>query len=150
MMVSSNTLSVAVGLMKEQTLNCEFAIDHKSAHLTVEWLLQRKAHRSKLYSYSSQTGKSEGSGVSVKAIGKGDASFNIPLTRETSEGTYVCSVQVPPLLGSHDIALHIMGEDLKKKTWFKITYWTIKMILSFGKFNKDSVTSHKVSMQRVY
>ncbi|XP_076129150.1 tapasin-related protein-like isoform X2 [Alosa pseudoharengus] len=108
MMVLSHTPSVEVGLMKEQTLNCEFAVDHKSAHLTVEWHLQRKGHRSKLFSYSSHTGQSEGSGVSVKAIAKGDASLKIPLTRETSEGTYVCSVHVPPISSSHSMALQLM------------------------------------------
>ncbi|KAG5277228.1 hypothetical protein AALO_G00115160 [Alosa alosa] len=108
MLMFSNTPTVVVGLMKEQTLNCEFAVDHKSAHLTVEWHLQRKGHRSKLFSYSSHTGQSEGSGVSVKAIAKGDASLKIPLTRETSEGTYVCSVHVPPISGSHSMALQLM------------------------------------------
>ncbi|XP_076129146.1 tapasin-related protein-like isoform X1 [Alosa pseudoharengus] len=109
MLMFSNTPSVVVGLMKEQTLNCEFAVDHKSAHLTVEWHLQRKGHRSKLFSYSSHTGQSEGSGVSVKAIAEGDASLKIPLTRETSEGTYVCSVHVPPIAGSHSMALQLMA-----------------------------------------
>ncbi|XP_062406630.1 tapasin-related protein-like [Sardina pilchardus] len=108
MMVLTNTPSLEVGLMKEQSLNCEFAVDHKSAHLTVEWHLQRKGQRSKLFSYSSRTGQTEGSGVSVKAIARGDASLKIPLTRETSEGTYVCSVHVLPLSGGHDITLNIM------------------------------------------
>lgn len=112
MLMFSSTPSVAVALRKEQTLNCEFAIDHKAAHLTVEWNLLRHGHHSKLFSYSSRTGKSEGTGVSVKAIAKGDASLKIPLTRDTSEGMYICSVQVPPLSVSHSIALHVMGEIL--------------------------------------
>ncbi|KAG5277226.1 hypothetical protein AALO_G00115140 [Alosa alosa] len=86
MLMFSNTPTVVVGLMKEQTLNCEFAVDHKAAHLTVEWHLQRKGHRSKLFSYSSHTGQ-----------------------RETSEGTYVCSVHVPPIAGSHSMALQLMA-----------------------------------------
>ncbi|XP_062406827.1 tapasin-related protein-like [Sardina pilchardus] len=109
MMVLTHTPSLEVGLMKEQSLNCEFAVDHKSAHLTVEWHLQRKGQHSKLFSYSSRTGQTEGSGVSVKAIARGDASLKIPLTRETSEGTYVCSVHVPPLSGGHSMDLHIMA-----------------------------------------
>ncbi|XP_041952243.1 tapasin-related protein-like [Alosa sapidissima] len=107
MLMFTNTPTVVVGLMKEQTLNCEFAVDHKAAHLTVEWHLQRKGNRSKLFSYSSHTGQSEGSGVSVKAIAKGDASLKIPFTNITSEGTYVCSVHVPPISGSHYIQLNI-------------------------------------------
>ncbi|KAL2096456.1 hypothetical protein ACEWY4_008604 [Coilia grayii] len=108
MLVLSNTPTVEVGLVKEQTLSCEFAVDHKSAQLTVEWRLQRRGERSKLFSYSSHTGQVEGSGVSAKAIGRGDASLKIPLTKHASEGTYTCSIYVPPLYGSHDIALHIM------------------------------------------
>lgn len=109
MIVLSNTPTVDVGLTKEQTLNCEFAVDHKSAQLTVEWRLQRKGERTKLFSYSSRTGQSEGSGVSVKAINsRGDASLKIPLIKHTSEGTYTCSVYVPPLYGSLDIPLQIM------------------------------------------
>lgn len=108
MVVLTNTPTVDVGLMKEQTLNCEFAVDHKSAHLTVEWRLQRRGDRTKLFSYSSRTGKSEGSGVSMKALSRGDASLKVPLTKQVSEGTYICSVYVPPLYGSHDINLQIM------------------------------------------
>ncbi|XP_062406816.1 tapasin-related protein-like isoform X2 [Sardina pilchardus] len=104
----SNTPSVVVALMEEQTLNCEFAVDHKAAHLTVEWYLQRNGYpTTKLFSYASHTGQSEGSGVSVKAIAKGDASLKIPLTRETSEGTYVCSLHIPPLSGSCNIPVEI-------------------------------------------
>ncbi|XP_062408064.1 tapasin-related protein [Sardina pilchardus] len=108
MVVLTNTPSVDVGLMKEQTLNCEYAVDHKSAHLTVEWRLQRRGDRTKIFSYSSRTSKSEGSGVSMKALSRGDASLKVPLTKHASEGTYICSVYVPPLYGSHDINLHIM------------------------------------------
>lgn len=121
MIVLSNTPTVDVGLTKEQTLNCEFAVDHKSAQLTVEWRLQRKGERTKLFSYSSRTGQSEGSGVSVKAINsRGDASLKIALIKHTSEGTYTCSVYVPPLYGSLDIPLQIMGESLKQRRDCKI------------------------------
>ncbi|XP_031429312.2 tapasin-related protein-like isoform X2 [Clupea harengus] len=100
MMVLSNTPSVEIGLLKEQTLNCEFALDHKSPGLTVEWHLQRIGDRSKLFTYDS--------GVSMKAITRGDASLKINSTKLTSEGTYMCVVHVPPLYGSQEIALHIM------------------------------------------
>lgn len=112
----SNTPTVDVGLTKEQTLNCEFAVDHKSAQLTVEWRLQRRGERTKLFSYSRRTGQSEGSGASVKAIdNRGDASLKIPLTKHASEGLYTCSVYVPPLYGSVDIPLQIVGESPKQR-----------------------------------
>ncbi|XP_063061222.1 tapasin-related protein-like [Engraulis encrasicolus] len=100
MIISSSTPTVNVGLVKEQMLNCEFAVDHKSPHITVEWRLQRTGEpTTKLLSYSGHTNK---------VIGSGDASFKIPLTKRASEGTYICSVYVPPLYGSLGIALQIM------------------------------------------
>uniref|UniRef100_A0A671KVQ9 Tapasin-related protein-like n=1 Tax=Sinocyclocheilus anshuiensis TaxID=1608454 RepID=A0A671KVQ9_9TELE len=105
MVVLTRTPSVEVGFLKEPNLHCQFAVDHKLPNATVEWRLQRHGERSKLFSYSSRTGKIEGSGVAVKAIAAGNASFKLPPTRKHSEGTYICSVMVPPLYGSHDIPL---------------------------------------------
>ncbi|XP_072548126.1 tapasin-related protein [Salminus brasiliensis] len=107
MVVLTRTPKVVVGFMKDQTLHCQFAVDHKQANVTVEWRLQRRGERTKLFSYTSRTGKTEGSGVSVKAIGAGNASLKLPPTSHTSEGTYICSVLIPPLYGSHDIPLSI-------------------------------------------
>ncbi|XP_007246004.2 tapasin-related protein [Astyanax mexicanus] len=107
MVILTRTPKVVVGLMKDPTLSCQFAVDHKQANMTVEWRLQRRGERTKLFSYFTRTGKSEGSGVSVKAIGVGDASLKLSHTTYASEGTYVCSVLVPPLYGSHDIQLNI-------------------------------------------
>uniref|UniRef100_A0A4W5N893 Ig-like domain-containing protein n=1 Tax=Hucho hucho TaxID=62062 RepID=A0A4W5N893_9TELE len=109
MVLMTRSPSVRVGLQKETTLHCQFAVDHKVPHLTVEWHLQRHGERrTKLFSYSSSSGQTEGSGVAVKGIAGGDASLTVPLTKVSSEGTYVCSVRVPPLDGSVDIALHII------------------------------------------
>lgn len=111
MVLMTRSPSVQVGLQKEPILHCQFAVDHKVPHLTVEWHLQRHgARRTKLFSYSSSSGQTEGSGVAVKGIAGGDASLTVPITKVSSEGTYVCSVRVPPLNGSVDIALHIIGE----------------------------------------
>ncbi|KAL1260784.1 hypothetical protein QQF64_008611 [Cirrhinus molitorella] len=105
MVVLTRTPSVEVGFLKEPNLHCQFSVDHKLPNATVEWRLQKHGERNKLFSYSSRTGKSEGSGVAIKAIGAGNASFKLPPTRKNSEGTYICSVMVPPLYGSHDIPL---------------------------------------------
>ncbi|XP_073674108.1 tapasin-related protein-like [Garra rufa] len=105
MVVLTRTPSVEVGFLKEPILHCQYAVDHKLPNATVEWRLQKHGERSKLFSYSSRTGKSEGSGVATKTIAAGNASFKLPLTRKHSEGTYICSVMVPPLYGSHDIPL---------------------------------------------
>ncbi|XP_051535942.1 tapasin-related protein-like [Myxocyprinus asiaticus] len=107
MVVLTRTPSVEVGFLKETTLHCQFAVDHKLANVSVEWTLQRHGERSKLFSYFSRTGKSEGSGVSVKAIGAGNASFKLRPIRKNNEGTYTCSVLIPPLHGSHNIPLSL-------------------------------------------
>ncbi|KAF4094679.1 tapasin-related protein-like isoform X2 [Onychostoma macrolepis] len=105
MFVLTRTPSVEVGFLKEPNLHCQFGVDHKLPHVTVEWRLQKHGERSKLFSYSSRTGKSEGAGVAVKTIAAGNASFKVPPTSKHSEGTYICSVVVAPLSGSHDIPL---------------------------------------------
>lgn len=110
MVILTRTPSAEVGFLKEPTLDCQFAVDHKQANVTVEWRIQRHGERSKLFSYSSRTGKSEGTGVSIKAISAGNASFKLPPTRKTSEGTYICSVLIPPLYGTHDIPVSLSGE----------------------------------------
>ncbi|KAF5897564.1 tapasin-related protein-like, partial [Clarias magur] len=110
MVVLTRNPLIQVGLMKEQTLHCQFAVDHKQASVTVEWMFQRHGERTKLFSYSSRTGKSEGGGVSVKSLAAGDASLKLPLTKLTSEGTYTCSVFIPPLNSNSDIVLHIQEQ----------------------------------------
>ncbi|TRY64721.1 hypothetical protein DNTS_017754 [Danionella cerebrum] len=107
MVLVSQTLSVEVGLLQEPELHCQFAVDHKLPNATVEWRLLRHSERTKLFSYSSRTGKREGQGVTVKTIAGGNASFKVSPTRKHSEGTYTCSVMVPPLYGSHDIPLSL-------------------------------------------
>ncbi|XP_059370349.1 tapasin-related protein [Carassius carassius] len=107
MVVLTRTPSVEVGFLKEPNLHCQFAVDHKLPNATVEWRLQKHGERSRVFSYSSRTGKSEGSGVAVKAIAAGNASYKLPPTKKHSEGTYICSVMVPPLYGSHDIPLSL-------------------------------------------
>ncbi|XP_055052539.2 tapasin-related protein isoform X2 [Misgurnus anguillicaudatus] len=108
MVVLTRTPSVEVGFLKEPTLHCQFAVDHKNPNVTVYWKLQRShGKRSQLFSYTSRTGTSDGTGVSVKAIGVGNASFKLSPTRKHSEGTYICSILVPPLSCSHNILLHL-------------------------------------------
>ncbi len=122
MVVLTRTPSVEVGFLKEPNLHCQFSVDHKLPNATVEWRLQKHGERSKLFSYSSRTGKSDGSGVAIKAIAAGNASYKLPPTKKISEGTYVCSVMVPPLFGSHDIPLTLSG---------KITHFTIHIYVCF-------------------
>lgn len=120
MVVLTRTPVIYVGLMKEQILHCQFAVDHKQASLTLEWVHQRRGERFKIFSYSSRTGKSEGSGVSLKTLAAGDASMKLPLTKQTSEGTYTCSVFIPPLHYNSDIVLSIQGGTIKHEYFKRI------------------------------
>ncbi|KAL4647547.1 tapasin-related protein-like [Arapaima gigas] len=108
MVVLTRSPSVEVGLLKDPTLHCQFAVDHKKPDLTVEWRLQRHGERNKLFSYSSRSGKSEGTGLSQRAISNGNASLWLPPTTVASQGTYICTIYVPPLYGSQEIAVHIL------------------------------------------
>lgn len=114
MLVLTSTPSVQVGLLKEQTLHCQFAVDHKSPDVTVEWKLQRRGERTLIFSHASRSGKSQGSGVSVRTLGTGNASLRIPLITQSNEGTYMCSVLIPPLYGSSDIILNIQGTTVTR------------------------------------
>ncbi|XP_010892116.2 tapasin isoform X1 [Esox lucius] len=110
MLVLTRSPSVRAGLLSHQSLHCQFAVDHKAPNLTVEWRLQQRSERITLFRHASRSGQTEGSGVALKGLkgSEGDVSLTLPATKTTSEGTYVCSVSVPPLFGSHDISLHIM------------------------------------------
>ncbi|KAJ8369259.1 hypothetical protein SKAU_G00092870 [Synaphobranchus kaupii] len=108
MLVLTRTPSVEVGLLREQTLHCQFAVDHRQPELVLEWVRHRRGERSKLFHYSSRSGQSEGTGVSLSAIAKGDGSLRLPAVTLASEGTYACSVYVPPLYVNHDTVLNIL------------------------------------------
>ncbi|KAM4627734.1 tapasin-related protein [Polymixia lowei] len=108
MVLLTRTPSVQAGLRSDQKLHCQFAVDHKAANVNVEWNVQRRGDRTRLYSYGSRSGKTQGTGVRLKGLAEGDASFSLPHVKITDEGTYVCSVSVPPLFASQDIILHII------------------------------------------
>ena len=78
--------------------------------MTVEWHWQHRGERVKLFSHNSRLGQIEGTGVVLKSLADGDASYTLSNAKMSSEGTYVCSVSVNPLVTSVDISLHIEGE----------------------------------------
>lgn len=113
MAIKTKTPSVKAGLMSQQKLHCQFDVDHKGANIAVEWHWQHRGERNKLFSYTSRTGHTQGSGVGLRALATGDATYTLPLSKMSSEGTYICSVSVNPLFGSVDINLHIEGEEIR-------------------------------------
>ncbi|XP_071327680.1 tapasin-related protein [Trachinotus anak] len=107
MVVKTQTPSVTAGLRAQQKFHCQFALDHKGPNITVEWHFQHRGERNKLFSHNSRSGQTEGSGVGMKSLAGGDATYTLPFTKMSSEGTYICSVTVNPLFTSLDINLHI-------------------------------------------
>lgn len=107
MAIKTKTPLVKVALMSQPKLHCQFDVDHKGANVTVEWHWQHRGERNKLFSYTSRTGQTQGSGVGLKALAAGDATYTLPLSKMSSEGTYICSVSVTPLFSNVDIILHI-------------------------------------------
>ncbi|XP_041796632.1 tapasin-related protein [Chelmon rostratus] len=107
MVVKTQSPSVKVGLGAQQKLHCQFAVDHKGPDVTVEWHWQNRGERLRLFSHTSRSGQTQGSGVGLKSLAGGDASYALPFAKMSSEGLYVCSVSVTPLFASLDISLHI-------------------------------------------
>ncbi|XP_008424375.1 tapasin-related protein [Poecilia reticulata] len=107
MVTKTQTPSVKATLGSQQRLHCQFGIDHRGANTTVEWHWQQRGERTKLFSHCSRTGQIQGSGVGKKALAGGDATYTLPFTKMSSEGTYICSVLVNPLFGNQDVVLQI-------------------------------------------
>ena len=110
MVLQTRTPLVRARLLSDQKIHCQFAVDHKGPNLNMEWLWNWRGERVKQFGYASRSGKTQGKGVSVKDLVGGDASLSLSLLKIPNEGTYICSVSVPPLFTSHDIALNIVGE----------------------------------------
>lgn len=115
MVMKTLTPSVRAGLGSKQKLHCQFAVDHHGPNFDVEWLLQQRGERTSLFSHSSRSVQSKGSGVLHRSLADGDASYTLPFTKLSSEGTYICSVSVLPLLVSMDIVLQIEGKEESKR-----------------------------------
>lgn len=111
MAIKTQTPLVKTGLGTEKKLHCQFAVDHKGPNFTVEWHRQHRGERVRLFSHSSLSGQTQGTGVGLKSLAGGDASYTLPFTKMSSEGTYICSLSVIPLFASLDINLQIEGKD---------------------------------------
>lgn len=107
MIIQTQSPTVKGALGSQQKLHCHFAVDHKRPNVTVEWHWQHRGERIKLFSHTSLSGQTQGSGVEVKRLASGDASYTLPFTKMASEGTYICSVSVNPLFAHQDINLHV-------------------------------------------
>ncbi|KAJ0021810.1 hypothetical protein NQD34_009300 [Periophthalmus magnuspinnatus] len=105
MVMKTQTPKIKASLRSTQKLDCHYAIDHKAANVVVEW--HKRGERTSLFNHSSQSGVSQGSGVTLKKLSTGDVSYTIPFSKMSSQGMYMCSVTVLPLYGTQEINLQI-------------------------------------------
>lgn len=127
MMMKTLTPSLKSNLGAQNKLHCQFAIDHKSPNLTLEW--HKRGERSTLFSYSRRTGQTEGGGVDLKGLADGDASYNLAFAKIINEGSYVCTVSVFPLTANLDISLRIEGEPESWGGGLKSVLLTLPLLL---------------------
>ncbi|XP_035011158.1 tapasin-related protein isoform X1 [Hippoglossus stenolepis] len=107
LVMKTQSPSVKAALSSQQKLHCQFALDHRGANVTVEWNWQHRGERIILFSHSHRLGHNQGTGVELKSLARGDATYNLPFTKMSSEGRYICSVSVNPLFTSLDINLYV-------------------------------------------
>ncbi|XP_063763070.1 LOW QUALITY PROTEIN: tapasin-related protein-like [Eleginops maclovinus] len=107
LVIKTLTPSVRAGLGSQQKLHCQFAVDHHGPKFSVEWILQQRGERTSLFSHNSRTGQRQGTGVELMGLADGDASYNLPFTKMSNEGTYICSVSIIPVFVSVDIVLQV-------------------------------------------
>lgn len=107
LVMKTETPIVRATMGSKQKLHCRFDIDHKGAKFTAEWHWQNRGEKTRLFSYSSSSGRTEGSGVHVKALSGGDVSYTLPFAKTNNEGTFLCSVSVTPVFGNVAINLRI-------------------------------------------
>ncbi|XP_022070829.1 tapasin-related protein-like [Acanthochromis polyacanthus] len=107
MVVKTQSPSVKAALKSQQKLHCQFAIDHKAPKFTVEWHRLLYGKMVKLFSHNSSSGRTDGIGVRLKDLADGDASYNLHSAEMSSEGKYICSVSVAPVLVDLDVNLDI-------------------------------------------
>ncbi|XP_053278304.1 tapasin [Pleuronectes platessa] len=107
LVMKTQSPSVKATLSSQQKLHCQFALDHRDPDVTVEWNWQHRGERIPLFSHSPRLRHNQGTGVELKSLAKGDATYNLPFTKMSSEGRYICSVSVNPLFTSLDINLYV-------------------------------------------
>lgn len=113
--IKSQTPFVRTGLRSQPKLHCQFALDHKSPNFILEWILQCRGERTTVFSYNSRSGQTEGTGVGLKALEDGDASYSLAFTKTISEGLYICSLSVNPLSIQMNMDLHVEGEKMSRR-----------------------------------
>lgn len=113
--VRTSTPLIRAKLKQDVMLDCSYKIDH-SADVNIEWRHQHKRARTKLFSYNGRHRQVEHLEPGVTAfeeqIKNGNASIRIQNVAIKDEGTYICSVYVPPLFGTNTVLLEIVESPI--------------------------------------
>ncbi|XP_041052830.1 tapasin-related protein-like [Carcharodon carcharias] len=113
--VHTSTPSIRTKLKQDLILDCGYKIDH-STDFNIDWRYQHKGNKRKLFSYNGRHEQVEhvekGVEVFMDQIKNGNASLRIRNIGIKDEGSYICSVYVPPLFGTHTIEVEIMESPI--------------------------------------
>ncbi|XP_043910199.1 tapasin-related protein-like [Protopterus annectens] len=110
--VSTKTPVVESELGRDVLLDCSFSADHK-VDANIEWRLQQKGTKKKLFSYSSLSKHVEHmenrTEVFLNEFSRGNASLLIRDVGIKDAGTYICVVYVPPLYEDIEVQVDILA-----------------------------------------
>uniref|UniRef100_A0A672JBZ2 Ig-like domain-containing protein n=1 Tax=Salarias fasciatus TaxID=181472 RepID=A0A672JBZ2_SALFA len=100
LIMRTNTPKVKTSLGLHTTLDCHFVIDHDASDYTVEWASQIDGETRQLFSHNTRSGLTLGTGVDLKALQKGNASYGQPAVDRVTKGTFTCSMSVDRLVAT--------------------------------------------------
>eukprot|EP00062_Callorhinchus_milii_P015346 gi/632965491/ref/XP_007898918.1/ PREDICTED: tapasin-related protein-like [Callorhinchus milii] len=113
--VRTSTPLIRAKLKQDVVLDCSYNIDH-NADVIIEWRHEHERKKTKLFSYNGRHRQVEHLEKGVVAfeeqIRNGNASIRIQNLAVKDEGTYICSVYVPPLFGMSIVLLEIMESPI--------------------------------------
>ncbi|XP_078080938.1 tapasin-related protein-like [Mustelus asterias] len=113
--VHTSTPLITTKLKQDLVLDCGYKIDH-STDFNIDWRYQHKGTKKKLFSYNGRHERvehlEEGVEVFMDQIKNGNASIRIRNIGIKDEGSYTCSVYVPPLFGTQTIEVEVMESPI--------------------------------------
>ncbi|GCC24607.1 tapasin-related protein [Chiloscyllium punctatum] len=113
--VHTRTPLIRTKLKQDLVLDCGYKIDH-STDFNIDWRYQHKGNKKKLFAYNGRHQRVEyiekGVELFMDQIKQGNASLLLRNIGVKDEGSYLCSVYVPPLFGTHTIEVEIMESPI--------------------------------------
>ncbi|GCB62454.1 hypothetical protein scyTo_0004252, partial [Scyliorhinus torazame] len=113
--VHTSTPLTKTKLKQDLVLDCGYKIDH-STDFNIDWRYQHKGIKKKLFSYNGRHEQVEhlekGVEVFMDRIRTGNASIRIRNIDVQDEGSYTCSVYVPPLFGIQTLEVEVLESPI--------------------------------------